>query len=302
MSYLNPEPYISSPYENRFKELCASMPLFYLDVYEMREILKAQGKLADGMFEETERVIRNNFILLADEGTVSKWEAMLEVTYEQRMTLDQRKNVLIGLICGYDHIGEPEIREIISLYTDFDVAISFYRGSINITIDGIGCISGYTNLIETLRKRIPTHLRLGFTINIRSPTPVCIHVGGGSGANTTLGVREAPDVFHFRSAIYPAEAMGAQGNLGVTESRDEFDFRSALYPAEAMGARSTLGVREQPDVFRFSGEVLAGAAENGTRTLLTVPEDTKAPHRVSILRTGGSFVMTAPPIFPTEEG
>lgn len=96
--------------------------------------------------------------------------------------------------------------------------------------------------------------------------------------------------------------MGANAALGVTEGRDVFDFRSALYPAEAMGAQEIMGVREQPDVFWFSDEVRAGAAENGTRTLLTVPEDTKAPHRVSILRTGGSFVMTALPIFPTEEG
>lgn len=96
--------------------------------------------------------------------------------------------------------------------------------------------------------------------------------------------------------------MGANAAMGVTEAPDVFDFRSALYPAEAMGNRTTLGVSEQPDVFRFSGEVRAGAAENGTRTLLTVTEDTKAPHRVSILRTGGSFVMTAPPpLHPTGE-
>lgn len=96
--------------------------------------------------------------------------------------------------------------------------------------------------------------------------------------------------------------LGANAALGVPEGRDMFFFQSALYPTETMGAQEIMGVREQPDVFRFSGKVRAGAAENGTRTLLNVPENTTAPHRVSILRTGGSFVMTAPPIFPTEEG
>ena len=98
-------------------------------------------------------------------------------------------------------------------------------------------------------------------------------------------------------------AMGANAALGVREGRDVFDgFRDTVRTAEAMGAQEIMGVREQPDVFRFSGEVRTGAAGGGTRTRLGVPEDTKAPHRVSILRTGGSFVMTAPPIFPTEEG
>lgn len=96
--------------------------------------------------------------------------------------------------------------------------------------------------------------------------------------------------------------MAGDVNIGIPEAPDVFDFRSALYPAEAMGALGTLGVREQPDVFRLVDEVRAGAAENGTRTRLGVPEDMQAPHRVSILRTGGSFVMTAPVIFPTEEG
>lgn len=77
---------------------------------------------------------------------------------------------------------------------------------------------------------------------------------------------------------------------------------ATLHIGTGIGSNAALGVREQPDVFRFSDKVRAGSAENGTRTLLNLPEDTAAPHRVSILRTGGSFVMTAPVIFPTEEG
>lgn len=153
------------------------------------------------------------------------------------------------------------------------------------------------NFYKSLRSHLDD---IQFTMEAKQPA--VLGLGTGMGANAALGVTEGRDVFHFRSALYPAEAMGAQGNLGVTESRDEFDFRSALYPAEAMGAQEIMGVREQPDVFRFSGKVRAGAAENGTRTLLTVPEDRSAPHRVSILRTGGSFVMTAPPpLHPTGE-
>lgn len=127
------------------------------------------------------------------------------------------------------------------------------------------------NFYKSLRSHMDD---IQFTMEAKQPA--VLGLGTGLGANAALGVREAPDVFDFRSALYPAEAMGAQGNLGVTEAPDVFD--------------------------SFRDTVRAGAAGNGTRTQLGVPEDSSAPHRVSILRTGGSFVMTAPPIFPTEEG
>ena len=125
--------------------------------------------------------------------------------------------------------------------------------------------------------------------------------------------------YHFRLHIDLSDEMLAEGKpASVLERvryyqslRDHLD--EIRYTIEAkqpavlalgtgIGSNAALGIREQPDAFRFSGEVRAGAAENGTRTLLNLPEDTAAPHRVSILRTGGSFVMTAPVIFPTEEG
>lgn len=127
------------------------------------------------------------------------------------------------------------------------------------------------NFYKSLRSHLDD---IQFTMEAKQPA--VLGLGTGLGANAALGVREAPDVFDFRSALYPAEAMGAQGNLGVTEAPDVFD--------------------------SFRDTVRAGAAENGTRTLLHLSEDTTAPHRVSILRTGGSFVMTAPPpLHPTGE-
>lgn len=125
------------------------------------------------------------------------------------------------------------------------------------------------NFYKSLRSHLDD---IRFTMEAKQPA--VLGLGTGMGSNTAIGIPEGRDEFDFRSALHPAEAMGANTNVGVPEGRDEFDFRSALYPAEAMG----------------------------TRTKLPVPEDVAAPNRVSILRTGGSFVMIAPPIFPTEEG
>lgn len=159
MSYLNP------PYSNNFKELCAAMPIFYLDVFEMRAILRAQGRLLDGLCDGMEHLVDVNFILTADEATIRMWEKALEITYKSKLTLEQRKRVVIGYIIGLGHIGEREIREIIGQYTPGHVDFDFMRGTIDILVEGE--IPGEENLLETLLRRIPAHLTLKMAIHIR---------------------------------------------------------------------------------------------------------------------------------------
>jgi hypothetical protein len=159
MSYLNP------PYTDNFKELCAAMPTFYLDVVEMRAVLRAQGHLLDGVCEGAEKLVDANFILTADESTIRLWEKALDITYSENLTLDQRRRVVIGYIIGLGHIGESEIRTIIGQYTEMPVAFSFMRGVITVLIDGE--IFDEDTLLDTLRRRIPAHLGLNMSIHIR---------------------------------------------------------------------------------------------------------------------------------------
>lgn len=159
MSYLNP------PYSNNFKELCAAMPIFYLDVFEMRAILRAQGRLLDGLCDGMEQLVDFNFVLTSDEATIRMWEKALKITCKGKLTLDQRKRVVIGYIIGLGHIGEREIRGIIGQYTPNHVDFDFLRGTITIVVEGE--IPGEDNLLETLLRRIPAHLWLKMSIHIR---------------------------------------------------------------------------------------------------------------------------------------
>lgn len=159
MSYLNP------PYANNFQELCAAMPLFYLEVLEMRAVLRAQGYLMDGLCAGMEELVDANFILTANEDTIRQWEKAFKITYKSRLTLDQRRHVVIGYIIGFGHIGEPEIRAIIAQYTPNHVDFGFMRGHITIFIDGE--IFDEENMLNTLLRRIPAHLGLGITVHVR---------------------------------------------------------------------------------------------------------------------------------------
>lgn len=159
MSYLNP------PYASSFQELCAAMPLFYLEVAEMRAVLQAQGYLLDGVCGGVEDVVDFNFILTADEPTICRWEEKLHIKYRTRLTLDQRRRVVIGYIIGFGHIGEQEIRAIIAQYTEHRVDFDFLRGLITIFIDGE--IFDEDNMLGALLRRLPAHLGLSITVHIR---------------------------------------------------------------------------------------------------------------------------------------
>ena len=152
-------------YTGSYEELLTYYPRFYRDVFEMVEILKAFGRVADGLEAGVERVFLNSFILTADAETVKEWEGILHITYAEQLTLDQRKRIVIGRLCGNGHIGEQEIREIIANYTGGAVGIDFKLGVIYITIEGE--VFGEANLLDTLYRRVPAHLAIGMQVRTR---------------------------------------------------------------------------------------------------------------------------------------
>lgn len=153
-------------FKNNYDELITYYPRYYREIFEMVEILKAHGKIADNLEDSIERVFLNNFILTADEQTIKIWEEdILNITYRNKLSLEQRKNVIIAMLCGHGHIGEPEIREIIANYTSNAVAVDFEKGRLSILIDGV--VFDEINLYDNLLRRIPAHIGLGMSIHIR---------------------------------------------------------------------------------------------------------------------------------------
>lgn len=173
-------------YKNNFEELITYYPRYYREVFEMVEILKAFGRVADGLEANIEQTYLNNFILTADAETIRVWEEILEITYTRPLTLDQRKRVVIARLAGYGHIGEPEIRGIIANYTERAVAVDFQRGVVFITIEGE--VFDEMNLWDTLLRRIPAHLALNVKVHIQRSfrQRIDFHFGGATGAHFKL--------------------------------------------------------------------------------------------------------------------
>ena len=68
-----------SHYKNNYEELITYYPVFYREVYEMTEILKAQGRLADNLQNSIEQVFSNQFIDSADESVISSYEKIMGI-------------------------------------------------------------------------------------------------------------------------------------------------------------------------------------------------------------------------------
>ena len=120
-------------YKSNYHELISHYPRYYREVFEMVEILKAQGKVVDALEDNIEQTFLDHFILTADPPTLRTWEKFLGITYEEQLALEQRRRVVIARLCGLGHIGEPEIRAIIGNYSDGETDVDFENSSTGTT-------------------------------------------------------------------------------------------------------------------------------------------------------------------------
>ena len=65
-------------YQNSYEELITYYPRFYRNVFEMVEILKAYGRIADDLENNIEQIFFNSFIDYADERIIEKFEVFWE--------------------------------------------------------------------------------------------------------------------------------------------------------------------------------------------------------------------------------
>lgn len=77
------------------EELLEYMPEFYDGVYEMEELLKAQGKALAANDTTQEQILDNQFVVTADETGVKAFEEQLGIVAKPNATLEERKQQII---------------------------------------------------------------------------------------------------------------------------------------------------------------------------------------------------------------
>ena len=112
-------------FANNFEELITYYPRFYRDVFEMVEILKAHGRIADEMESNIEQTYLNSFVDYADEETIEKLEKFLMIGLNKNRTLEERRRLVKSYFVGFGKVSASMIAEMIQSYTGASVDIKF---------------------------------------------------------------------------------------------------------------------------------------------------------------------------------
>lgn len=144
-----------------YDRLLRYYPVFYRDVLEMDELLKTDGKLLDDIQGGFERVLDNGFIDTADEAMLARLENFLHLEEYRNKPLDVRRGVIKSYFVGQGHIGQKEIKSLISLLTDGEIEVKLVNEAIRITITREwGSNFNLYDCHFILDSKIPAHLAL----------------------------------------------------------------------------------------------------------------------------------------------
>lgn len=121
-------------FADNYEEFITYYPAFYQQVYEMREILRAQGRLMDGVEAKIEQAYLNNFIDCADAETIGNLETFLNLEYNHTKELEMRRRIVKTHFAGGGKMSGSLIKAIIKELTDQDCDVSFDSSKLVIEI------------------------------------------------------------------------------------------------------------------------------------------------------------------------
>lgn len=168
-------------YENNFEELITYYPRFYRDVFEMVEILKAHGGIADELEANIEQTYLNSFIDYADDDTIEQLEKFLNIGLNKSRTLEERRRLVKSYFVGFGKVSASMLAEMIQSYTGASVDVKFEpfdeEGNNMLYIhfqrgDEPTLYMGDINLL--LSKKIPAHIQYQAAVTYHFPVGVGI--------------------------------------------------------------------------------------------------------------------------------
>ena len=175
--------YYSNGFDNTYDELLTFYPIYYFDVFEMREILKAQGKILDAVKQYIDTAIKNNYVQDADEPTILRLERFLHIPYDAAKTLEERRRMVLAFFVGFGKISATVIKSIIATFTDCPVEVDLPRDEdkncyVRIFIphnsDGVAMFADINTILSV---KIPTHLVYKFDMSMDEDKKFCCSGG-----------------------------------------------------------------------------------------------------------------------------
>lgn len=150
---------------NGFEELLSMYPSYYSKVYEMLEILKANGRLSDQLKTDIQQIFFNQFINEADSNTISDFEKILNLNASSK-SLDERRRIVKACLTSSGKLSSSMISDIIRAYTGAEATITFEQEAYMADFDtltinaerGTGTVINVSEVIKLISNKIPAHI------------------------------------------------------------------------------------------------------------------------------------------------
>lgn len=116
--------YYNNGFASTYEEFVSFYPAFYRDVLEMKAILEANGRVCDTVIDTINGILENAFVNSADEATISRLEAFLNVTPTTESSLEERRRLVYSFFVGFGKMSASKIKETIRALTGADSSVS----------------------------------------------------------------------------------------------------------------------------------------------------------------------------------
>lgn len=160
-------------FASNYDELINYYPRFYREVFEMVEILKTYGRIADEMEGNIERAFLNGFIDYADEETIAKLEKFLHIGLNKRCTLEERRRLVKSYFIGFGKISASLICQMMEAYTNASVNCRLEpfdaegNHALYITMQqGAESVLYLSVIRQLISLKIPAHIKYIFAIEV----------------------------------------------------------------------------------------------------------------------------------------
>lgn len=178
-------------FNSSYEELLRYYPRFYEGIFEMREMLKAQGRLGDRLEAGVEQIVANSYIETADEATIASMEKFLGIKLRKVSTLEERRRIVKSYFVGAGKTSATMIINMIHAYTNAEVDVRFEpsdeagNNTLYIEFDRGSEKELYLEDIAALvSAKIPAHIH--YELNMRYGERASIFYGAALQTGTTL--------------------------------------------------------------------------------------------------------------------
>jgi hypothetical protein len=192
----------------------------------MDAIWRAAGGGLDEIEDGVDTVVNNNFVSLMDTDALAQMETFLGIPLNQKRTLEARRKLVASYFIGGNHIGSPEIKDIVFRYTGVSPSVGFKNSRIYVKLfpkDNSTFLP--SDVMECLKRKIPAHLSLSLVLAY-IPDLSCYVAAAPCGMAAFCTVR-LPGSIKPRAVTARGYAAGA---MSAARMRTTVELPGAIHP------------------------------------------------------------------------